>query len=454
MITPLTSSLNSPILPQQPIAGDLLPGPVATETPRRRIAVIGAGAAGIAAAHLLQRRHDVTLFERENRLGGHANTHVLQDGPDAGTPVDTGFIVCNDWTYPNFLRFMADLNVPLRDSDMSFSFQCRRSGLQYAGSNLNTLFAQRRNLVRPRFWRMLSDILRFNRAAPVALEQGCLAHLTLGAYVARGGWSQQFVDDYLLPMGAAIWSTPSAQMLDFPAEAFVSFCRNHGLLNIENRPTWKTVVGGSHEYLKAFAARFRGEIRLNAGVRHVWREGPSVRVVTGSVGEPESDLFDAVVMAAHADQSLAMLADPSPDERRILGAWRYQDNPTVLHSSNAVMPQAPRAWSSWNYVRDPQGAGDEVSVSYYMNRLQGLAAKRNYFVTLNGLEAPPQESVVREIMYAHPTYTFEAIRSQAELPALQGVRNTYFCGSYHGHGFHEDAVASGFAVAARLGVTL
>ena len=445
---------HSPTLPQRPVAGGMFPDSVASGTPRQRIAVIGAGAAGIAAAHLLQRRHDVVVFEKESRLGGHANTHVLEDGPDAGTPVDTGFIVCNDWTYPNFLRLMEDLNVPLRDSDMSFSFQCRGSGLQYAGSNLNTLFAQRHTLVRPRFWRMLADILRFNRAAPLALKEGHLAHLTLGAYVAEGGWSRQFVEDYLLPMGAAIWSTPSAQILDFPAEAFVSFCRNHGLLSIENRPTWKTVVGGSQEYVKAFAARFRGEVRLNAGVRHVMRVGSSVRVVTGSTGEPESELFDAVVMAAHADQTLAMLADPSPDEQRILGAWRYQDNPTRLHSWDAVMPHARRAWSSWNYVRDPHSSGAGVSVSYYMNRLQGLATKRNYFVTLNGLEAPPQESVVREIMYAHPTYTFEAIRSQAEFPALQGVRNTYFCGSYHGHGFHEDAVASGFAVAARLGVTL
>ncbi|PKO14257.1 amine oxidase [candidate division BRC1 bacterium HGW-BRC1-1] len=449
-----TSFNNSAVLPHQPLAGEGLPSAADPVVARQRIAVIGAGAAGIAAAHLLQRRHDVVLFEKENRLGGHANTHILEDGPDAGTPVDTGFIVCNDWTYPNFLRFMADLNVPLRDSDMSFSFQCRGSGLQYAGSNLNTLFAQRRNLMRPRFWRMLADIIRFNRAAPVALESGHLAHLTLGAYVVEGGWSQQFVDDYLLPMGAAIWSTPSAQILDFPAEAFVSFCKNHGLLNIENRPTWKTVEGGSHQYLNVFAARFRGEIRLNAAVRHVLREGASVRVVTGSVGEPESDVFDAVVMASHADQTLAMLADASPDEQRVLGPWRYQDNPTVLHSHDGVMPAARRAWSSWNYVRDPRVAGAGVSVSYYMNRLQGLTTKRNYFVTLNGLEAPPQESVVREIMYAHPTYTFDALRSQAELPALQGVRNTYFCGSYHGHGFHEDAVASGFAVAARLGVTL
>lgn len=313
------------------------------ETDGKRVAVIGAGVAGITAAHLLQRRHDVVLFEKENRLGGNTNTVVLPDGPDAGTPVDTGFIVCNDWTYPNFLKLLGELRVAVRDSDMSFSFNCLRSGLEYAGTNLNTLFAQRRNMLSPPFWRMLLDIIRFNRNALAALESGRLAGLTLGGLVDVGGYSRRFTEHYLLPMGAAIWSTPSAEMLRFPAEAFVKFCRNHGLLNIEHRPTWKTVVGGSISYLRAFEKRFRGSIRLASPVAHVRRENGRVVVRPGSGPD---EVFDAVVIASHADEALAMLADPSDDERRLLGPWRYQENLTLLHTDPRVMPRARRAWSS------------------------------------------------------------------------------------------------------------
>lgn len=421
------------------------------QTDVKRVAVIGSGAAGITAAHLLQRRHDVVLFEKENRLGGHTNTVFVPDGPDAGTPVDTGFIVCNDWTYPNFLKLMDDLGVAVRDSDMSFSFNCRRSGLQYAGSNLDTIFAQRRNLLNLPFWRMLLDIIRFNRNALGALESGRLEGLTLGSLVNAGRYSRRFTEHYLLPMGAAIWSTPSAEMLEFPAEAFVKFCRNHGLLNIEHRPTWKTVVGGSVSYLRAFEKRFRGSIRLSSPVHHVRRENGRVVV---AVPDAPDEVFDAAVIAAHADEALAMLADPSPDEQRLLGPWRYQENPTVLHTDPAVMPTARRAWSSWNYVSEDEALAAPVSVSYHMNRLMGLSTRAEYFVTLNGAQAPRDGSVVREMVYTHPTFTFASLGTQAQLPQLQGVRGTYYCGSYHGYGFHEDAVRSGLAVAAHFGESL
>lgn len=421
------------------------------ETDGKRVAVIGAGVAGITTAHLLQRRHEVVLFEKENRLGGHTNTVVLPDGPDAGTPVDTGFIVCNDWTYPNFLKLLGELRVAVRDSDMSFSFNCLRSGLEYAGTNLNTLFAQRRNMLSPPFWRMLLDIIRFNRNALAALESGRLAGLTLGGLVDAGGYSRRFTEHYLLPMGAAIWSTPSAEMLRFPAEAFVKFCRNHGLLNIEHRPTWKTVVGGSISYLRAFERRFRGSIRLASPVAHVRRENGRVVVRPGNGPD---EVFDAVVIASHADEALAMLADPSDDERRLLGPWRYQENLTLLHTDPRVMPRARRAWSSWNYVREDNADEADVSVTYHMNRLMGLTTRAEYFVTLNGARPPRDGAVVRETMYAHPTYTFDSLGTQAHLPRLQGVRGTYFCGSYHGYGFHEDAVRSGLAVAAQFGESL
>ena len=421
------------------------------ETDGKRVAVIGAGVAGITAAHLLQRRHDVVLFEKENRLGGHTNTVALPDGPDAGTPIDTGFIVCNDWTYPNFLKLLGELDVPVRDSDMSFSFNCLRSGLEYAGTNLNTLFAQRRNLLSPPFWRMLLDIIRFNRNALAALESGRLHGQTLGGFVEAGAYSRRFTEHYLLPMGAAIWSTPSAEMLRFPAEAFVKFCRNHGLLNIEHRPTWKTVVGGSISYLRAFEKRFRGSIRLSSPVAHVRRENGRIVVRPGN--SPDES-FDAVVIASHADEALAMLADPSDDERRLLGPWRYEENLTLLHSDPRVMPRARRAWSSWNYVREDGAADAAVSVTYHMNRLMGLTTRNEYFVTLNGARPPQDGSVVRKMVYTHPTYTFDSLGTQAQLPRLQGVRGTYFCGSYHGFGFHEDAVSSGLAVAAQFGESL
>ncbi|HNR37626.1 MAG TPA: FAD-dependent oxidoreductase [Acidobacteriota bacterium] len=416
------------------------------------IAVVGCGVAGLAAAHVLQRRHRVTVFEKNDHLGGHTHTVVIPDGPDAGTPVDTGFIVFNTRTYPNFIRLLDDLGVAARASEMSFSFTCRATGLVYAGTDLNGLFAQRRNLLRPAFLGMLRDIGRFGRRAGDDLAAGRLAGRTLGDYLADLGLGRAFRDDYLLPMGAAIWSTPTRDMLAFPAESFIRFFGNHGLLTLRDRPQWQTVAGGSHSYVKAFAAAFRGELRPGTAVAGVRRDADGVTV---HLADGASRRFHHAVIATHADEALALLEDPTPDETRLLGAWRYNRNHTVLHTDAAALPPLRRAWAAWNYARAAGADGESrLSVTYHMNRLQGLAAAREYCVSLNRPQPPAPGCTVAEMLYTHPMYTTEALASQAELPALSGPHHTHFCGSYHRWGFHEDAVASGLAVCRRFGLEL
>lgn len=415
-----------------------------------KIAVIGGGVGGITASFLLQKEHEVTLFEKNNYVGGHTNTVVIEKGPDEGTPVDTGFIVLNNKNYPTFNLLLSELGVPIRDSNMSFSYYAETSGFQYSSNFPDGLFAQRRNLLRPSFWRMIIDILRFNQDSRRRLREGSLARISLGEYLKAGGYSKMFVEKYVTAMGAAIWSTPSKQMLDFPAQSFVQFFENHGLLTFKDRPQWKSVVGGSHTYVKTFLKTFRGTVEQSADVRGVRRTDDGVLVRTGK-GDRN---FDKVVIATHADEALKLLEDPTADEKRLLGPWRYSENRTVLHTDSSVMPPKRRAWASWNYVQE-SGSGDDqpVSVSYHMNRLQGLRTKREYFVTLNRARPIPQEHIIREILYTHPTYTFESFATQKELPKLNGPRHTYFCGSYFGYGFHEDAVKSGAAVAQQFGIT-
>ena len=421
-------------------------------TPSMRVAVIGGGVAGIVAAHILQRRHEVTLFEQNDYLGGHTRTIVLTEGPDAGTAVDTGFIVLNDHTYPTFHRFLAQLEVPVRFADMSFGFHSEPDNLQYAGTSLNGLFAQRSNLLRPAFWRMLWDIRGFCQNARRDLREGRLAGETLGEYVRRGGYSRAFLDHYLLPMGGAIWSASSGKMLEFPAAALIRFFENHGLLSLKDRPRWQTVVNGSHTYVRKFLEGFRGTVHLACPVLGIRREadGVQVRLRDGSVQH-----FDKAVVAAHADQALRMLEDPSPEEQRLLGVWSYSVNHTVLHTDPRVMPSNRRAWASWNYTRErPGGSETPVSVTYHMNRLQGLTTRRDYFVTLNRHQAIAENLILQEMEYTHPQFTAASMATQAELPSLNGPRNTYFCGSYFGFGFHEDAVKSGVAVARAFGLEL
>jgi len=417
-----------------------------------KIAVVGAGVAGIVAAHLLQRRHNVSLFEKNTYVGGHTNTIVIKDGPDAGAAVDTGFIVLNDQTYPTFNRFLKQLGVKVQNSNMSFGYHCENSGLQYAGTDLNGLFAQRSNFFRPDFLRMLKDIRDFSKSAKTALRENHLNGDTLAEYVTAGGYSSGFTEHYLAPMSAAIWSTPPDKIMEFPCEPFIRFFDNHGLLSFKDRPQWQTVVGGSHAYVNEFRRLFKGDMITGADISAVERldSGVVIRMKDGS-----QQNFDRVVIATHADQALRLLQDPAPEERDLLGVWQYQKNHTVLHNDASVMPSNRRAWASWNYRRE-QGQDEEsqISVSYHMNRLQGLQIQRQYFVTLNRPVAYADDSIIYEIPYTHPVYTKAAMASQAKLPVLNGVRNTYFCGSYFGYGFHEDAVRSAVAVAKHFGIDL
>jgi predicted NAD/FAD-binding protein len=423
--------------------------PFPASTPRE-IAVIGAGVAGLTAAYLLDRTHRVTLYERNNYLGGHTRTITVDRGPDAGTPVDTGFIVMNDRNYPLFRRLLEHLQVDCQDSEMSFSYACRQPRFYYSGSGINGLLAQRRNLLRPRFHRMVRDILRFCREAPADLESGALEGVVLGDYLAMKGYSHAFMHHHLLPMASAIWSSPVGGMEAFPARALVQFFHNHGLLTLKNRPQWRTVRGGSHTYVQAMMRRFRGEAIPNARIANVERGGgrPTVRFTDGA-----ERAFDAVVLATHADEALRLLHDPSPEEQRLLGGWRYENNRTVLHTDPSVMPPHPRAWASWNFA-DPGDRQAPVSVSYDMNRLQRLQTRTRFFVTLNRAESIPEEAVLMETTDTHPTYTFRSMATQPELPGLNGKQATWFCGSYFGYGFHEDAVRAGMAVANDFGIAL
>jgi predicted NAD/FAD-binding protein len=418
---------------------------------RLRIAIVGAGIAGITAAYLLGKRHNVTLIERNNYVGGHTNTIVVNEDSGIEVPVDTGFIVCNPRTYPLFYKLLAEWGVSLRDSDMSFGYFCDETRLGYIGPSLREFCRQYGNFLKPAFLRMILEQRRFNRRATTDLQRGNLGDLSLGQYLDHVGASDYFRDNYLLPLSAAVWSSPDADMLQFPAQTFLRFFHNHGLLDPDRMPTWQTVVGGSHAYVRAFRSKFTGEILSNSPVRAVGRSASGVSI------HFENQLtrsFDRVVMAAHADETLAMLADATDEEKKLLSAWHYHRNSAQLHTDARVVPPNRRLWASWNYRRRERNAGKTpVSVSYYMNRLQGLTSPRDYFVTLNGGESVDPRSVIYSVVYTHPAYTSKSIEAQPKLKALNGMNNTCFCGSYLGYGFHEDAVASGVAAAEKWGVT-
>ena len=412
-----------------------------------KIAVIGGGVAGIVAAYLLQNDHQVTLFEQHDYLGGHTHTVTIEEGPDAGTGVDTGFIVFNEATYPLFIAFLDQLGVASRATEMSFGFHCRETGFTYAGNNLNGVFSQRANLVSPRFWRFLLEIGRFCRQAEADLA-GDADLGTLADYLARHRFQPFMADHYLAPMAAAIWSTPAGRVTAFPARSFLRFFKNHGLLDLRHRPRWRTVSGGSHSYVRAFRDRFRGAIRLDSPVQQVRRADDGVEL---AFADRSAERFDAVVVAAHADQALRLLADPSADESRLLGAWRYELNTTVLHTDTSVLPPVERAWACWNFRRERGDQGERpVYVTYSMNLLQGLTTRRHYLVTLNRPGGYDEGQVLARMDYHHPLYTDASMATQAALPSLNGVRRTWFCGSYFGYGFHEDAVRSAHQAVAHL----
>lgn len=419
---------------------------------RLRVAVVGSGAAGLTAAYLLQARHDVTVFERNDYAGGHAHTVTVPGGPDAGMPVDIGFVVMNHEGYPLFTRLLDRLGVALHNSDRSFGYHDQLSGLQYSCRDLNGLFAQRRNIVRPRFHRMVRDILRFRREAEADLAAGVMAGLSIGEYLAEKNYSDLFRFHHLAPLGAAIWSMPSSRMMHFPAESLVQCLRNHGLLRTGRQPQWKTVAGGARRYVEELTRTLKEPVRTRSAVDAVRRLGAEIRVETR---DGAAHVFDRVVIAAHADEALGMLADPSPDEKRLLGAWTYERNWVHLHTDESVMPPLRRAWSSWNFTREDQGHGESVvSLTYWLNRLQGLRAQKSYFVSLNRSCPIPESRVLLESGYLHPAYTFESLETREELPSLNGRRGTYFCGSYFGCGFHEDAVRSAVQVGRAFGTDL
>lgn len=416
---------------------------------RMRIAVVGAGIAGLGAAWLLGRRHAVRVFERNAHLGGHSNTIEVASG-GAALGVDTGFVVYNERNYPHLSRLFRHLGVQTRPTDMSFAASVDDGRVEYAGSDLNTLFAQRGNLVSPAYWGMLRDILRFNRDAKRSLLTGDAEGLSLGTYLARGGYGPRLADHYLLPMAAAIWSCPTATMREFPAVSFLHFFRNHGLLDLVDRPQWRTVVGGSRRYVAKLVADLPDGAQASLPAVRVRRADDGVYVHTA---DGAAHRFDGVVLACHADEALRLIEAPRPAEAAILSRFGYQENRTLLHSDAALMPRQRRVWSSWNYLAATGASGTErVSVSYWMNRLQGLPEDRQFFVSLNPLREPDPAKVIAELSYHHPVFDGEAVRAQGLLPQLQGRDRIWFCGSYAGYGFHEDALASAVAVARGLGV--
>jgi predicted NAD/FAD-binding protein len=414
---------------------------------RTAIAVIGSGISGLGAAWLLSQRYDVTLYETESRPGGHSNTVDIHHGTTT-LPVDTGFIVYNTASYPNLIALFAHLGVETAPTDMSFAVSLDRGGYEYAGSSLTTLFGQPANLLRAGHWRMLADTLRFFREAPGLGAEAADEHVTLGAYLAANRYSPEFVSRHILPMAAAIWSTPSVRVLDFPLASFVRFFANHGLLQIRDRPQWRTVVGGSRTYVQSMLRDGRIETLLGQSVHSVRRSATHALVRTPH-GERR---FDAVVIATHADDALALLTDADSDERRLLGAFPYVRNRAVLHGDTSLMPLRRRLWSSWNYIGRGNGTDAVLCVSYCMNKLQPLLASAPpLFVTLNPTHEPAHETVRAEFDYAHPMFDSRAMSAQRELWRLQGRRRTWFCGSYFGYGFHEDGLQSGLAAAEDIG---
>lgn len=413
-----------------------------------RIAVVGSGVAGMVCAHLLHPHHDVTLFEIDGRAGGHSNTvDVELDG--VHHPVDTGFIVYNERTYPGFVALLRRLGVATKASDMSFSVADERTGLEWRGTSLSTLFAQPRNVANAAFVRMLADVVRFNRVARrIASDE--TDERTLGEVVAAGGWSPRLVDWYLAPLGSAIWSADPRSFTDIPARTFARFFENHGLLRLGDQLRWRTIDGGSARYVEAILAPLRGRVRLGTQVEKVVRR-PETGTVELRTADGELLELDHVVIATHSDQALRVLADPSDSERAILGAIRYQPNEATLHTDERLLPRSPRARASWNFHR-PVGGADVATVTYDMNRLQGIESSRPILVTLNrGADIDPS-AVLATFAYDHPVLDAAAVKAQRRRDEISGRNGTSFAGAYWGYGFHEDGVQSALHVCRALGV--
>ncbi len=422
---------------------------VAIMETKKDIAIIGSGISGLTCAWLLSRNHKVTIFEANDYVGGHTATKDITLNHQSYS-VDTGFIVFNDWTYPNFIKLLQQLDVARQATEMSFSVKCQNTGLEYSGNSLNTLFAQRSNLLKPGYWLFLRDILRFNKQAVQDLEQGRISPAeTLGEYLQKNRYSDAFIHHYLVPMGSAIWSAPEVSMLNFPLAFFVRFFKNHGLLSVSNRPQWYVIKGGSREYVDKMLERLQANIYLSTPVHSVKRHSSGATVTTHRGDEN----FDAVIFACHSDQALDMLDDASSDEQEILGALPYQVNDVVLHTDASLLPQRKLAWASWNYHlgRNPE---QPAALTYNMNILQGIDSPETLCVTLNNTDLINPKKILGRYRYSHPCFTLEGMQAQQQWRRINGSNHSWYCGAYWLNGFHEDGVNSALRVCEDFGETL
>jgi len=408
-----------------------------------KIAIIGSGISGLTAAYYLSQNHQVHVFEAADKIGGHTAT-VDVDHNGQQYAIDTGFIVFNDWTYPNFIELMDELGVKSQATEMSFSVRCEDTGIEYGGNNLNTMFAQRRNIFRPNFHKMIRDILKFNREAIRDLEAGNISEtITLNEYLKVNHYSDAFIYQYILPMGCAIWSASTEKMISFPLLFFVQFFKNHGLLSVNNRPQWRAIQGGSRSYLGPLTDRFKDSIFTSSNIKRIRRLGESVELI---MADGEVQVFDHVVLACHSDQALALLSDASDAERKALSAIPYQQNDVVLHTDENLLPRRRIAWSSWNYRLFDRFQTRAV-LTYNMNILQGIKSDTTFCVTLNATEQIDESKVIEQFSYSHPVFSFDSVLAAKKIESINGANNTWFAGAYLGNGFHEDGVVSGRQVA-------
>ena len=408
-----------------------------------KIAIIGSGISGLTAAYYLSQNHQVNVFEMADKIGGHTAT-VDVDHNGQQFAIDTGFIVFNDWTYPNFIALMDELGVKSQATEMSFSVRCEDTGIEYGGNNLNTMFAQRRNIFRPNFHKMIRDILKFNREAIRDLEAGNISEaITLNEYLKVNQYSDAFIYQYILPMGCAIWSASTEKMISFPLLFFVQFFKNHGLLSVNNRPQWRAIQGGSRSYLGPLTNSFKDSIFTSSNIKHIRRLGESVELI---MADGEVQVFDHVVLACHSDQALALLSDPSDAERKALSAVPYQQNDVVLHTDENLLPRRRIAWSSWNYRLFDRFQTRAV-LTYNMNILQGIKSDTTFNVTLNATKKIDESKIIEQFSYSHPVFSFDSVLAAKKIEGFNGANNTWFAGAYLGNGFHEDGVVSGRQVA-------